>query len=512
RSGGIVAFVTSHYTMDAKSPEVRKYLAKRAELLGAVRLPDNAFRANAGTDVVSDILFLQKRDRPIDTDPDWVHLGRTADGFAVNSYFLDHPEMVLGTFKARSTQYGRDELTVKPIEGADLGEQLHEALSHIEGTYLPVTVEREKGEKAPAYEIPADPNVKNYSFAEVGGEVYFRENSVMSQVNLTDSTKERMVGLIGLRRIVSDLIDYQMDDRPDEDIRAKQAELNTAYDSFTKKFGLINSRGNARVFEEDSSYYLLCSLENIDEDGNLLSKADMFTKRTIRSERTLTHVDTPGEALAVSIGERGAVDMGFMSSLLGTPGEYGKIIEELRGVIFKDPLSGEMPDRGWQTADEYLSGNVRKKLKIAQNAARKNDAFAVNVEALEKAQPKDLEASEIDVRLGATWVDAEYIDQFMYETFGTAEYLKQHIGVKFAPYTAGWQISNKTMHGAGNVSARVTYGTDRMNAYEILEDTLNLKDVRVYDYVEDAEGRKRRVLNNKETTLAAQKQTAIKNA
>ena len=512
RPGGIVAFVTSHYTMDAKSPEVRKYLAQRAELLGAVRLPDNTFRANAGTDVVSDILFLQKRDRPVDIGPDWVHLGQTEDGFAVNSYFLDHPEMVLGTFKARSTQYGRDELTVKPLDGANLGEQLKEALSRIDGIYTPASVEREEGEKAPAHEIPADPSVKNFSYTEVDGEVYFRENSVMSQVNLTDGTKERMLGLIRIRGIVSDLIEYQMEDRPDEDIRAKQTELNTAYDSFTKKFGLINGRGNARAFEEDSSYYLLCSLENIDEDGNLVSKADMFTKRTIRPDRSLTHVDTLSEALAVSIGERGAVDMGFMSSLLGTPGEYGRIIDELKGVIFKDPLSGKLQDRDWQTADEYLSGNVREKLKIAQEAASENSVYQINVEALEKAQPKDLEASEIDVRLGATWVDAEYIDQFMYETFGTAEYLKQHIGVKFVPYTAGWQISNKTMHGAGNVSARVTYGTDRMNAYEILEDTLNLKDVRVYDYVEDAEGKKKRVLNNKETTLAAQKQTAIKNA
>jgi len=511
RPGGIVAFVTSHYTMDAKSPEVRKYLAQRAELLGAVRLPDNAFRANAGTDVVSDILFLQKRDRVVDIEPDWVHLGQTEDGFAVNSYFLDHPEMVLGTFKARSSQFGRDELTVKPLDGADLGEQLKEALSRIAGVYTPASVEREEG-VAPAHEIPADPMVKNFSYTEVDGEVYFRENSMMSQVNLTDGTKERMLGLIRLRGIVSDLIDLQMEDRPDEDIHAKQAELNTAYDSFTKKFGLINGRGNARAFEEDSSYYLLCSLENIDEDGNLVSKADMFTKRTIRPDRSLTHVDTPSEALAVSIGERGAVDMGFMSSLLGTPGEYGRIIEELKGVIFKDPLSGKLQDRGWQTADEYLSGNVREKLKIAQEAASENSVYQINVEALEKAQPKDLEASEIDVRLGATWVDAEYIDQFMYEIFGTAEYLKQHIGVKFVPYTAGWQISNKNMHGAGNVSARVTYGTDRMNAYEILEDTLNLKDVRVYDYVEDAEGKKKRILNNKETTLAAQKQTAIKNA
>ena len=516
RPGGVVALVTSRYTMDAKSPDARKYIAQRAELLGAVRLPNNAFKANAGTEVVSDILFLQKRDRPIDIEPDWVHLGQTPEGLTLNSYFVDHPEMVLGELTTESTQYGREECTVAPTPGADLAEQLREAVSHIHGSYQ--AVERDEAdiadEAAERGAIPADPDVKNFSYALVDGEVYFRENSVMKPVELSDTAKGRVAGMIGLRQIVNDLIQYQLEDYPDEDIQAKQAELNAAYDAFYAKFGTINSSANARVFDEDSSYYLLCSLENIDEDGRLESKADMFTKRTIRPERHITSVDTPSEALAVSIGERGRVDLRFMSELLGTPGEYGRIAEELRGVIFRDPREAVADDplRGWHTADDYLSGNVRDKLMVARMAAATDPAYAVNVAALEQAQPKDLDASEIDVRLGATWIDKDYIQQFMEETFDTPWRLRSAVQVNYSPSTAEWQVTGKNATGRHDVMAYMTYGTDRASAYRILEDTLNLRDIRIYDTIEDADGKQKRVLNKKETTLAQQKQQAIKDA
>ena len=516
RPGGVVALVTSRYTMDAKSPDARKYIAQRAELLGAVRLPNNAFKANAGTEVVSDILFLQKRDRPIDIEPDWVHLGQTPEGLTLNSYFVDHPEMVLGELTTESTQYGREECTVAPTPGADLAEQLREAVSHIHGSYQ--AVERDGADIADeAVErgaIPADPDVKNFSYALVDGEVYFRENSVMKPVELSDTAKGRAAGMIGLRQIVNELIQYQLEDYPDEDIQAKQAELNAAYDAFYAKFGTINSSANARVFDEDSSYYLLCSLENIDEDGRLESKADMFTKRTIRPEHHITSVDTPSEALAVSIGERGRADLRFMSELLGTPGEYGRITEELRGVIFRDPREAVADDplRGWHTADDYLSGNVRDKLMVARMAAATDPAYAVNVAALEQAQPKDLDASEIDVRLGATWIDKDYIQQFMEETFDTPWRLRNAVQVKYSPSTAEWQVTGKNATGRHDVMAYMTYGTDRASAYRILEDTLNLRDVRIYDTIEDADGKQKRVLNKKETTLAQQKQQAIKDA
>lgn len=511
RPGGVVAFVTSRYTMDAKSPEVRKYLAQRAELLGAIRLPNNAFRANAGTDVVSDILFLQKREHPIDLDADWIHLGRNEDGLTLNSYFVEHPEMVLGRLSTESTQYGKEECTVLPIDGADLSEQLKEAISHIHGEY--VAQERENPElEDNASVLPADPTVKNFSYTVVDGEVYFRENSIMSPVDLNDTAKGRVKGMVELRQIVNDLIEYQLEDYPQEAIEAKQQELNTAYDAFTQKYGLINSRGNEKAFSEDSSYYLLCSLENIDEDGNLESKADIFTKRTIRPERHVTHVDTPSEALAVSIGERGKVDIPFMAELLGKADDFEAVTGELTGVIFRDPMAPEAPELGWQTADEYLSGNVRDKLRIARLAAQTDPQYTVNVAALEKAQPKDLEASEIEVRLGATWIDPKYIQQFMEETFETPFYLRRAIEVKFSTITAEWQISGKSSTGRHDVAAYVTYGTDRANAYKILEDTLNLKDARIYDTIEDAEGNKKRVLNKKETTLAQQKQQAIKDA
>lgn len=511
RPGGIVAFVTSRYTMDSKNSDARRYLAQRAELLGAIRLPNNAFKANAGTEVVSDIIFLQKWEHPIEIEPEWVHLGLTPEGFQLNSYFAEHPEMILGNLSMENTQYGREECTVEPIPGAELAEQLHQAVSRIHGQYQAAETVLAEGEDTPQV-IPADPGVKNFSYTVVDDVVYFRENSVMRPVELNETAKGRVRGLVELRQTVNELIDYQMEDYPEEDIRAKQRELDTLYDKFTAEYGLVNSRSNAQAFADDSSYYLLCSLENIDENGELESKADMFTKRTIRPERHVTRVDTPSEALAVSIGERGKVDLPFMAKLLGTPGEYDAITEGLKGVIFKDPLSSDQPEAGWQTADEYLSGNVREKLRIAQTAAKSDSAFAVNVEALAKAQPKDLDASEIDVRLGATWIEADDIQQFMQETFETPFYLLRSIEVHYSPITAEWQISGKSAVSRNNVAAYTTYGTERANAYRILEETLNLKDIRIYDTVEDPNGKEKRVLNKKETTLAQQKQQAIKDA
>ena len=515
RPGGIIAFVTSRYTMDSKDSTARKHMAERADLLGAIRLPNNAFRANAGTDVVSDIIFLQKRDRPIDHEPDWVQLGKTEDGFAINQYFVDHPEMILGVLSTESTQYGREELTVAPIEGANLADQLAEAVQHIEGQYTEVEVETPdiadaENEK---HILPADPDVKNFSYTVVDGEVFYRENSVMTQVELSDTAKGRVTGMVELRQIVNDLIDQQLNDYPDEDIKATQERLNAAYDAFTAKYGLLNDRKNGRLFEQDSSYYLLCSLENLDEQGQLKSKAAMFTKRTIRPERTVTSVDTPSEALAVSIGEHGKVDLPYMAELLGTPGEYGRITTELSGVIFKDPSADPTdPEAGWQMADEYLSGDVRAKLRMAQFAAETNPEFAVNVDALTKAQPKDLEASEIDVRLGATWLDPDIIQKFMTETFQIPYYLRHAVKVRCSPYTAEWRVEGKTATGRGDIISSETYGTSRANAYKILEETLNLKDVRIYDTIEDAEGKPKRVLNKRETMLAQQKQQVIKDA
>ena len=515
RPGGVVAFVTSRYTMDSKDSTARKHMAERADLLGAIRLPNNAFRANAGTDVVSDIIFLQKRDRPIDHEPDWVQLGKTEDGFAINQYFADHPEMVLGVLSTESTQYGREELTVAPLEGTSLADQLAEAVQHIEGQYAEVEVETPdiadaENEK---HILPADPDVKNFSYTVVDGEVFYRENSVMTQVELSDTAKGRITGMVELRQIVNDLIDQQLNDYPDEDIKATQEHLNAAYDAFTAKYGLLNDRKNGRLFEQDSSYYLLCSLENLDEQGQLKSKAAMFTKRTIRPERTVTSVDTPSEALAVSIGEHGRVDLPYMAELLGTPGEYGRITAELSGVIFKDPAADPTdPEAGWQMADEYLSGDVRAKLRMAQFAAETNPEFAVNVDALTKAQPKDLEASEIDVRLGATWLDPDIIQKFMTETFQIPYYLRHAVKVRYSPYTAEWRVEGKTATGRGDIISSETYGTSRANAYKILEETLNLKDVRIYDTIEDAEGKPKRVLNKRETMLAQQKQQVIKDA
>ena len=515
RPGGIVAFVTSRYTMDSKDSTARKHMAERADLLGAIRLPNNAFRANAGTDVVSDIIFLQKRDRPIDHEPDWVQLGKTEDGFAINQYFADHPEMVLGVLSTESTQYGREELTVAPLEGISLADQLAEAVQHIEGQYTEVEVETPdiadaENEK---HILPADPEVKNFSYTVVDGEVFYRENSVMTQVELSDTAKGRVTGMVELRQIVNDLIQQQLEDYPDADIKATQERLNAAYDAFTAKYGLLNDRKNGRLFEQDSSYYLLCSLENLDEQGQLKSKAAMFNKRTIRPERTVTSVDTPSEALAISIGEHGKVDLPYMAELLGTPGEYGRITTELSGVIFKDPAADPTdPEAGWQMADEYLSGDVRAKLRMAQFAAETSPEFAVNVEALTKAQPRELEASEIDVRLGATWLAPEIIQKFMTETFQIPYYLRHAVKVRYSPYTAEWRVEGKTATGRGDIISSETYGTSRANAYKILEETLNLKDVRIYDTIEDAEGKPKRVLNKRETMLAQQKQQVIKDA
>ena len=513
RPGGVVAFVTSRYTMDSKDSTARKHMAERADLLGAIRLPNNAFRANAGTDVVSDIIFLQKRDRPIDHEPDWVQLGKTEDGFAINQYFVDHPEMVLGNLELESTQYGHD-LTVAPIEGAVLADQLAEAVQHIEGNYTAVEIAAPDVADAEAQRktLPADPTVKNFSYTVVDGEIYYRENSIMTQIELSDNAKGRVSGMVELRQIVNELIQQQLNDFPDEDIKASQAKLNAAYDAFTAKYGLINDKKNARLFDDDSSYYLLCSLENLDENKNLKSKADMFTKRTIRPERVVTSVDTPSEALAVSIGEHGKVDLPYMADLLGTPGNYERITTELSGVIFKDPAADvDDPEAGWQPADEYLSGNVRNKLRMAQLAAESHPEFKINVEALTKAQPKDLEASEIDIRLGATWLNPAIVQQFMMETFQPPYRIRYNnlIQVRYSPFTSEWRIGNKSAAGMYDIMSTETYGTHRANAYKILEDTLNLRDCRIYDTIEE-DGKERRVLNQKETMLAQQKQQAIK--
>ena len=511
RPGGVVAFVTSRYTMDAKDSTVRRYLAQRAELLGAIRLPNDAFKKNAGAEVVSDIIFLQKRDRPLDIVPEWTQTGQTEDGFAINRYFLDHPEMVLGRQEPESTAHGMD-YTVNPIEGLELADQLHDAVKYIRGTYQEAELPELGEGEAIDTSIPADPNVKNYSYTVVDGDVYYRENSRMVRPDLNATAEARVKGLVGLRECVQQLIDLQMDAAtPDSAIQDKQAELNRLYDSFSAKYGLINDRANRLAFADDSSYYLLCALEVIDEDGKLERKADMFTKRTIKPHKAVDTVDTASEALAVSISEKACVDMAYMAELTGKTGD--ELAAELQGVIFRVP--GQVEKDGtphYVTADEYLSGNVRRKLRQAQRAAQQDPSFAVNVEALTAAQPKDLDASEIEVRLGATWIDKEYIQQFMYETFDTPFYLQRNIEVNYSSFTAEWQITGKSSVSQNNVAAYTTYGTSRANAYKILEDSLNLRDVRIYDTIEDADGKERRVLNAKETTLAAQKQQAIRDA
>ncbi len=510
RPGGVVAFVTSRYTMDAQNPTVRKYLAQRANLVGAIRLPNDAFKANAGTEVVSDILFLQKRDRPIEIDPDWVHLGQDENGYAINSYFIDHPEMVMGRNAEESTAYGKD-YTVEPLEGVSLADQLKEAVRNIQGSYQEAEIPDIGDGEAIRDTLPADPDVKNYSYTLVKGEIYFRENSIMVRPDLNKTAQQRVKGMIALRTCVHELIALQMDEHNTDDvIQEKQKELNRLYDAYTAKYGIINNRGNKLAFSDDSSYFLLCALEIMDDEGNFKRKADMFTKRTIQPHKAVTAVDTASEALTLSIAEKAQVDMEYMSRLTGkTPEE---LAHDLQGVIFKDPTAGDDPLTGWQTADEYLSGNVRQKLRQAEAAAADDPAFLLNVEALQAAQPKDLEASEIDVRLGATWIDKSYIQQFMFETFDPPDWLKDILEVNYARHTAAWNITAKRRVSYTDITATSTYGTSRLNAYDILEDSLNLRDVRVYDTVEDAEGHERRVINMRETTLAAQKQEMIREA
>ena len=506
RPGGIVAFVTSRYTMDSKDDRARKYIAERAELLGAIRLPNNAFKANAGTDVVSDILFLQKREQPSIAEPEWTQLGENADGFSINNYFIRHPEMILGRQSAESTQYGKQDFTVEPIEGTDLSAQLHEAVQHIGGIYQAAELPDLGEEDQIQDTIPADPDVKNYSYTLVDGEVYYRENSVMVKPDLNATAKERVKGMIELRDCVQLLISQQMDGViSDMTIQQTQQKLNRLYDTFTDKYGLINARANSLAFSDDSSYYLLCSLEILNENGDLERKADIFTKRTIKPHEVVTSVDTASEALALSISEKACVDMHYMAQLSGK--SQDELIDELNGVIFLDPTRGN-----WQTADEYLSGNVRQKLRQAEAAAVDAPGYAPNVEALRQAQPKDLDASEIEVRLGATWISQDYIQEFMEQTFKPPHNRRNPIQVSYSPSTAEWNISGKSTPSKQDVNAYMTYGTERANAYRILEDTLNLRDVRIYDTVYDADGTERRVLNSKETTLAQQKQQAIKDA
>ena len=509
RPGGVVAFVTSRFTMDAKDSTVRRYLAQRAELLGAIRLPNNAFKANAGAEVVSDIIFLQKRDRPLDVVPDWTQTGRTEDGFVINRYFIDHPGMVLGRQEAESTAHGVD-YTVNPIEGSELEGLLQKAVKHIHGTYQEAELPELGEGEAPDTSIPADPNVRNYSYALVDGTVYFRENSRMVRPSLNATAEARVKGMIGLRDCVRELITLQLDSSTTAaEIQAQQTTLNQLYDSFSSQYGLINARANRLAFSDDSSYYLLCALEVIDEDGQLERKADMFTRRTIKPHEAVLSVDTASDALAVSISERACVDMAYMEQLTGKSED--ELAEELKGVIFRIPDFSQ-GEAQYVTADEYLSGNVRQKLRDAKQAAAVSDLYHLNVEALSQVQPQDLDASEIDVRLGATWIDKSYIQQFMHETFATPYYLQRSVQVNYSSLTAEWQITGKSNISRSDVAAYTTFGTDRANAYKILEDSLNLRDVRIYDTVEDSNGKERRVLNPKETTLAAQKQQAIREA
>lgn len=515
RTGGIIAFVTSHYTMDSKNPSARRYLAQRAKLLGAIRLPDNAFRANAGAEVVSDILFFQKRDHIIDVDENWIHLETASNGYAINSYFTEHPEMVLGTLEEQSTQFGMS-CTVKADPNRKLSDALEEAVSRIAGHYEPIKSTRsgsvsESDTQKVEETLPADPSVSNYSYTLENGEIYYRENSIMRRINRSGAAKERIKGLLQIRTALKRVMQLQIEDASDEEVHRAQEQLGNIYDAFTKKYGLINSRQNAQVLDGDSSYFLMCSLENINDKGELESKADIFTKRTIRAQQEITTAETPEDALAISISEKGHVDLTYMAELLGRKGEESEIAKALNGIIFHDPQAID-EQLAWKTADEYLSGNVRDKLRAAELAYQEDETYSANVEALKQAQPKDLTASEIDVRLGATWIDKNYIEQFMYETFHTPYYQRNHIRVSFATVTGEWQISSKNTIYGGDVSAYTQYGTERMNAYAILEQTLNLRSVTVYDRVTDADGTVRSVVNPRETMLAQQKQSAIKEA
>ena len=515
RPGGIVAFITSKGTLDKQDSTVREYLAQRADLLGAVRLPNNAFSRNAGTDVTTDILFLQKRAQPPEQMPDWVHLGQTADGIPINRYFETHPDMVLGTMAWDKSMYGNDrETTCAPLPGIELADQLSEAFSKLSPPDQQLL--SQKG----AVEVPellermetADVEARNFSYTEAGGKLYFVEDGERVPVEVPATTEKRIRGMIGLRDVTRNLIELQLHGGTDEEIRAVQEKLGKAYDTYTAEYGLLNSTGNKRAFEQDSSYCLLCSLEVLDEDGNLERKADMFTKRTINQQVTIDHVDTASEALAVSIGERARVDLEYMASLLGTPSETDSIIRDLKGVIYKNPEAGGGPLNGWETADEYLSGNVRKKLAAARAAAENNPVFAENVAALEQAQPKDLSAAEIDVRIGVTWIDPQYYTQFVHELLKPPFYLKRDIQVRYSPATGEWNVSGKSRDSLNNSLAYVTYGTKRRNAYAIIEDSLNLRDTRIYDTIHEPDGSTTRVFNAKETMLAQQKQEQIREA
>lgn len=506
RPGGVVAFVTSKGTMDKKSPEVRKYLAQRAELLGAVRLPNTAFKENAGTEVTSDILFLKKRDRVMDLEPDWVHLSEDENGIAMNSYFAQHPEMIVGKMEMVSGPYGM-ESTCMPDTTRPFAQKLQEAVSHIDGEIEAVELDEldELADELADATIPADPDVKNYSYTLVDDRVYYRENSIMKPVDMSDSMQERIKGMVGIRNCTQELINLQLEEYPDTVIKEKQAELNSLYDAFSKKHGLINSQTNKRAFNQDSSYCLLCSLEKLDDEGNFKGKADMFTKRTIKKAEVVTSVDTASEALAVSLSEKARVDLDYMAELTGK--DVDTVKEELTGIIFQNPLTDK-----WETADEYLSGNVRDKLETAKVYAESHPEYAVNVQALTQVQPKELDASEIEVRIGATWIAPKYIEDFMRETFETPQHLldRNVVGVQYSDVTGQWNIKGKNAD-YGNSLVNMTYGTSRRNAYTILEDSLNLKDSRVFDTIEE-DGKEKRVLNKKETTIASQKQEAIREA
>ena len=506
RPGGVVAFVTSKGTMDKKSPEVRKYLAQRAELLGAVRLPNTAFKENAGTEVTSDILFLKKRDRVMDLEPDWVHLSEDENGIAMNSYFAQHPEMIVGKMEMVSGPYGM-ESTCMPDTTRPFAQKLQEAVSHIDGEIEAVELDEldELADELADATIPADPDVKNYSYTLVDDRVYYRENSIMKPVDMSDSMQERIKGMVGIRNCTQELINLQLEEYPDTVIKEKQAELNSLYDAFSKKHGLINSQTNKRAFNQDSSYCLLCSLEKLDDEGNFKGKADMFTKRTVKKAEVVTSVDTASEALAVSLSEKARVDLDYMAELTGK--DVDTVKEELTGIIFQNPLTDK-----WETADEYLSGNVRDKLETAKVYAESHPEYAVNVQALTQVQPKELDASEIEVRIGATWIAPKYIEDFMRETFETPQHLldRNVVGVQYSDVTGQWNIKGKNAD-YGNSLVNMTYGTSRRNAYTILEDSLNLKDSRVFDTIEE-DGKEKRVLNKKETTIASQKQEAIREA
>lgn len=506
-----MAFITSSGTMDKKNPAVRKYIAERAELLGAIRLPNNAFLANAGTGVVTDILFLQKRDRPVAIEPAWVHLGKTEQGYTINQYFVDNPDMVLGELTEESTQYGKQECTVKPLAGAELSDQLADAISNIHGSITEYDRDQQEEFAEETEEsIPADPSVRNFSFTLVDGNIYYRENSRMKRIEMSLTAENRVKGMMDIRDCTRRLIEYQLEGFPDELIEREQQKLNALYDEYTGKYGLLNSRANRLAFSDDSSYPLLCSLEELDEYGNLKRKADMFTKRTIRQQSSITSVDTASEALALSIGEKAKVDMAYMIELTGKTEK--QLFDELKGIIFLNPMHGygNNEQEKYLPADEYLSGNVREKLEWAKRSMALNpEDYTANVEALTSVQPKDLSASEIDVRLGATWLPVETVQQFIFNLLSPSYYARNKIKVHYSKPTAIWNIENKNADYE-NVAVNITYATKRVNAYKIIEETLNLKDVRVFDTVQDINGNEQRVLNKKETILAQQKQQAIK--